>query len=459
MKFYLIQNYSEESKITVNHRTMIYKIYFITLLLFTNQLIAQNPISPPGLYIADPTARVWEDGKLYIYGSLDESCDYYCSRKHHALSTEDLINWTIHENIFSSAGENDQLSYNDNLLFAPSIAYKDGLYYLYYCQPDKEHAEGLAISKSPIGPFMDGQYMDIGKYNEIDPDVFIDDDGVAYYCWGQFSLKMARLNPDMKTLDTTTIIDNVLTETEHHFHEGAFMLKIRGLYYLIFADISRADAPTCLGYATSDKPLGPYEYRGVIIDNNRCNPNNWNNHGSIAAYNGQYYVFYHRSTNACNKMRKACLEPIEILDDGTIPEVEMTSQGADPPLSAFSNIEAEWACLLFGNARINEFENKKECISGISNNDKIAFKYIDFKSGANSLNLRIRSGNTAGKLVVSLDKPWHSRLALINIEPGIEGEWSTISLPVKKVSGVHALWLHFYSKENGKIEIDWINFE
>ena len=39
-----------------------------------------NPISPMGVYIADPTARVWEDGKMYIYGSRDESLDYYCSK-------------------------------------------------------------------------------------------------------------------------------------------------------------------------------------------------------------------------------------------------------------------------------------------------------------------------------------------------------------------------------------------
>ena len=49
------------------------KIVFpILLLLFlsapgTSQ--SQNPIVPPGIYIADPSAHVWQDGKLYIYGS------------------------------------------------------------------------------------------------------------------------------------------------------------------------------------------------------------------------------------------------------------------------------------------------------------------------------------------------------------------------------------------------------
>ena len=71
--------------------------------------LAQNPIVPPGVYMADPTARVWEDGILYIYGSVDESPDYYCSYNYHVLSTNDLVHWTIHENRFSSKGSKDHV--------------------------------------------------------------------------------------------------------------------------------------------------------------------------------------------------------------------------------------------------------------------------------------------------------------------------------------------------------------
>ena len=65
---------------------------------------AQNPIVPPGVYLADPTARVWSDGRIYIYGSLDEDPDYYCSHRYHALSSPDLTNWTLHKNVFASKG-------------------------------------------------------------------------------------------------------------------------------------------------------------------------------------------------------------------------------------------------------------------------------------------------------------------------------------------------------------------
>ena len=84
---------------------------------------SQNPVTPAGVYIADPSAHFWQDGKLYIYGSLDESCDYYCSYRHHVLVTEDMNSWSIYENRFSSKGEMDAIPYNDLLLFAPDCAF------------------------------------------------------------------------------------------------------------------------------------------------------------------------------------------------------------------------------------------------------------------------------------------------------------------------------------------------
>jgi arabinoxylan arabinofuranohydrolase len=433
-------------------------ILIINLAFAAMILTAQNPISPAGFYIADPTARVWNDGRLYIYGSADESCEYYCSQRYHVLFTENMFHWEIAENSFASSGLDDEVKYNDNLLFAPSAAYSNRKYFLYYCQPDREFAQGVAASTSPTGPFANGKPMNVGGYNQIDPGIFIDDDGTAWYFWGQFTLKMAWLNPDMQSIDEETIRDSVLTESNHHFHEGAFMTKINGLYYLVFADISRGDIPTCLGYATAKSPYGPYTYRGVIIDNNHCNPGNWNNHGSIAQFYGQWYVFYHRSTHGCNKMRKACAEPINILPDGSIPEVEMTSQGAGGPLLATKKIEAEWACILNGNLRIEDYETGKGALAKIFNEDKAAFKYVNFGSGADSVSIKIKNGGKGGKMVVSLDKPWHQRAAILEIPPSSGISWEILTYPIENISGIHALWLHFYGEYDQMFDLDWLVF-
>jgi len=301
--------------------------------------------------------------------------------------------------------------------------------------------------------------MDVGEYQQIDPSLFIDEDGQAYYIWGQFSLKMAKMEPGMRKLDLSTFRDSIITESEHHFHEGAFMAKRNGIYYLIFADLSRSDMPTCIGYATSASPFGPFKYGGVIIDNDQCNPGNWNNHGSIAEFNNQWYVFYHRSTHGSTMMRKACVESISFLPDGSIPEVEMTSQGACGPLPAKSKTGAERACLLQGNLMIQEAEKNDEVLTRIKSGDKAVFKYIDFGEGVKTITLRVASGPKGGKIVLSVDKPWHTQIAEIEIK-GNKGRktWNTLTFDIKNTSGVHELWFQFWGEGSDLMSLDWFEF-
>lgn len=432
----------------------------LALLLFLiHSATSQNPIVPPGVYIADPSARVWSDGKLYVYGSLDESTQYYCSHKHHVLSTSDLKSWEITENAFFSRGEKDQVPYSDKEIYAPDCQYKDGTYYLYYCQPDRKASEGVATSNSPTGPFMDGKKMKLAGIEEIDPAVFIDDDGQAYYLWGQFQAKIAKLKSNMTEIDTSTIITDLVTENEHHFHEGSFMVKRNGIYYLIYADMSRGNRPTCIGYSTSRSPLGPFKYGGVIVDNDHCDPATWNNHGSIVEYNDQWYVFYHRSTHNSRMMRKACVEPIYFNDDGSIDEVEMTSQGAGKPLDPFEKVDAERACQLFGNVRIVLFESVSEGLSEIRGGDNVAYKYIDFNDGADVVNFRVKPLKNGGNIIIRLDQPWGPIVGMVNIKGGDNDDWKTVSSKIRKIEGVHAMWLAFYGEKDDLFELDWFEFD
>ena len=80
----------------------------------------------------------------------------------------------------------------------------------------------------------------IGDITGIDPTVFIDDDGQAYYFWDQFSARGAKLNPDMKTLDMSTLHEGIVTEQEHGIHEGSFVFKLD--YFRIITGPSRPDS-------------------------------------------------------------------------------------------------------------------------------------------------------------------------------------------------------------------------
>ena len=396
--------------------------------LAASVILAQNPISPMGVYIADPSSRVGLDGKLYIYGSLDVTPGRYCSRDYHVLSSPDLKDWTLHRNSFT----------NDIDLYAPDMMYRDGTYYLYYDTPRGE--EFVAVSDSPVGPFRGG--VKIEGPTQIDPNIFIDDDGQAYYFWGQFSAKGAKMNPDMKTLDMRTYVDGIVTEKDHAFHEGSYVVKRGGYYYFIYADISRNSRPTCLGYSMATSPLGPYEYKGVIIDNTGCDPESWNNHGSIVQFGDDWYVLYHRSTHGSRTMRKACIEPITFNADGTINEVEMTSQGAAGPLDAFSQIDAAKACGMTGHTRIRRMEGRddREELGGIHGGDAAVWKYLDFGRGARKVSLRVKS-KLGGTILVRADKADGKVLGRIKVPA--DTDWTVLSGRIKRLSGVHALWLEF----------------
>jgi len=443
------------------------KLKIILVLLFAYTVsFSQNPICPSGLNIADPSTRVWNDGRLYVYGSRDESLDYYCSYDHWVLSTSDLINWEFTPNVFASKGKNDQIPWNDSPLYAPDVMYKNGTYYMYYCQPGGK--EGVATSTSPNGPFTNAKEIYLKNKNQIDPAVFVDDDGQTYYTWGQFQAKIAKLKPNMTEIDTTTIVENVITEKEHFFHEGNYMVKRNGIYYMVYANMSRKGMPTCIGYSTSKSPMGPYTYGGVIVDNDGCDPNNWNNHGSIVEFKGQWYVFYHRTTNGVVNARKCCIEPIFFNSDGSINEVEMTSQGAGKPLDAFSQIEAEWACLLFGHVRIESYSwdhanplnpANADQLGQIVNNDRAAYKYINFGEGASSISVRVAPGAKPGKIYLQTDNTWSPHIGTLDIPGGGDGKTcTTLSCKINEVKGVHALYLTFAAEEKESFTIDWFKF-
>jgi len=432
---------------------------FFSFLFFSTVVVAQNPITPPGMYIADPEAHVWKDGRLYLYGSRDEKDDYWCSYSHHVFSTSDLIHWDIDENSISSKGKNDQIDYHDRLLFAPDCAYKNETYYLYYCSPRKL-TEGVATSKSPYGPFTGGKQIKGPK--QIDPAVLVDKDGEAYYLWGQQHPKMAKLLPNMVEIDTTSIVKPLDIPGSKAFHEGSSIRRIGNKYYLIFADESREKRPTCLGYAIADNPMGPYTYKGVIIDNIGSDPAVWNNHGSIEKFKEQWYVFYHRPTNNSQKFRKACVEPIFINKDGTINEVEMTSQGAGPPLVATNRIEAERACLLEGNVRISllpSLDAPNEGLTKIKGGDKVAYKYINFKEGIKEFQVKTVNSN-GGEIEIRINNSSKGKvIGRCKILPNTNNtSYQISSCKVKCPKGEYALWLTFKGEKELLFDVDWFRF-
>jgi len=395
----------------------------------------RNPVLPPDLHIPDPEAHVMPDGRVYVYGSWDQSDQHYCSHQYRVISSANMLDWADHGLSFDTsrvpwvrdpnapryAGtdwqhptpflrrmleerqESGQMAQAmreaEPLLFAPDAIHRDGRTYLYFCLSDQ--SEGVAVSDRPEGPFDGAVQLPVGG---IDPAVFIDDDAAghpaqAYYLWGQFRARGARLEPGMMALVPGSEVAGLVTEEEHGFHEGSSLRKRGDTYYLVYCSIARGRA-TSLAYATSKSPLGPYTYGGIIIDNDGCDPQTWNNHGSIECVNGQWYVFYHRSSRNSPLFRRLCIEPIAFREDGSIPEVPMTSQGAGRPFTLGETIEAWRACGLSGTAYIAPDEAGREALTSISDGDEAIYRYVHWVWPASSVSAE---GTGSGEITFCLD--------------------------------------------------------
>lgn len=311
---------------------------------------SRNPILPPEYFFPDGEPHLI-DGELYVYPSCDISADCYCSDALYVVHGKDLSDWSTDGPVFDC--EKLKNCSAGGLLYAPDSLTVNGKSYLFFCTSDGY--EGVAFSDSPAGPFRDSVLITGDKTGEyikgIDPAVLYDN-GKAYLYWGQFSSFGAELTDDFTKIKEDTLVSGLVTEEEHGFHEGSSLRRINGKYYYIFADIHRGK-PTALGYAVSDSPLGKYEYQGIIIDNDGCDPKTWNNHGGIECVDSQWYVFYHRSTNNSCFLRRMCAEPIFFDKNGHIAEVLPTSIGMGEPFSKGEKLYGYQACNVSGSAYIS----------------------------------------------------------------------------------------------------------
>lgn len=307
--------------------------------LIAGPALAANPLDF-GLLIdgkpirtADPSAHVWQDGRLYLYTSHDEECqtDFHM-RDWHVFSTDNLTDWTAH----GAALSVDDVAWADDYAWAPDAAFKNGKYYLVFPAgtgvKDRQKPQnstkwmgiGIAESDSPAGPFKDmiGAPLWRSPYAN-DPALFIDDDGQVYlYFHGtDFDYRVVKMRDDMRGIAGDFIkMDMGGYEPKM---EGPWVFKRDGLYYFTMPENNRV-----LSYFTATSPIGPWTYRGVFMEQEHQS----NNHHSVVQYNGQWLLFYHRwldsNNSGCQKrQRHVAAEYLHFTADGRIVPTERSAAG------------------------------------------------------------------------------------------------------------------------------------
>ncbi len=369
-----------------------------------------NPYLPAWEYIPDGEPRVFGD-RIYIYGSHDRKnetrfCDY--KMKVWSAPVDKPGEWVCHGHVFHTAADRDHeasTTHTSKEVYAPDVVFKDGAYWLFTYLFDSKGC--VSKSDRPEGPFQfvscyeypAGHSRDDGIFN--DPGVLVDDDGRVYIYCGFQEPYMAELNPEnMYEVIPGSYRENPIPpEPPFDFFEASSPRKAGNLYYFIYSPRPGSR----LAYATASSPTGPWTYRGTIIDNGVGYPGG-NNHGSIACIKGQWYIFYHRMTNNTIMSRRACVEKIRILEDGTIPQVEMTSLGFEDSLNPYQVTPAEYACVLTGGCFITERNIFERPVTDIKSGATIGFKYFDFGEDftATSLEIALKCRGLGGKAVVKV---------------------------------------------------------
>lgn len=282
---------------------------------------AQTAISTR--FAADPSPH-WFNGKLFLYATNDQdnSGTYWDSTDWRLFTSPDLKAWKdegsfLSVKVFAWARP-------DAKAWAPEVAQRNGKYYFY--APIGGDKIGVAVSENPAGPFLDARgdaLIDKARdanagAEPIDPAVLIDDDGSAYLLFGTRVPKIVRLKRDMVHLDgpiEDIRIDGFPSDDpKKKYGEAPFLNKHGDLYYFSFS----TGWPGQIVYATSRSPMGPYTYKGVILNYLDISTN----HHAIIERNGKAYIFYHdKGPDGGDFKRSINVRPLEFLEDDSIQEV------------------------------------------------------------------------------------------------------------------------------------------
>jgi arabinoxylan arabinofuranohydrolase len=444
-----------------------YKIVTILIAILNCSIgEAQNPIVQTN-YTADPAPMVY-NGKVYLYTSHDEDdSTWFTMNDWRLYTTEDMVNWTDHGAVLSYK----EFSWAKMNAWAPQCIERKGKFYLYVPITDRQGKNGIgvAVADSPYGPFIDplGKPLVSNSNADIDPTVFIDDDGQAYLFWGNPVCHYVKLNEDMISIDgeikqvPNTIesfgkrtVDDPKRPTT--YEEGPWLYKRKDLYYLLFAGGPISEH---IGYSTSKSPTGPWKYQGIVMP---TQGGSFTNHPGIIDFKGKSYFFYHNGalTGGGGFNRSVCVEELKFNKDGSIVQMNMTEgiKTALETLNPYVKTEAETIAWSEG---VKSMKNDVvgDFITAKYNNAYTKVKEVDFrKEGASKFTARMgttHNGNVT--MEIRLDSKEGELLGTVNVPmTGGNDRWALQTIDIKKVSGIHDVYFVFKGK--AKLNIMYFDY-
>lgn len=273
---------------------------------------------------ADP-AVIRYRGTYYLYPTLD-------GRGYDVFVSNDLVHWQQKPKCFTDPRGG---------AWAPDVFHNekgDGGFYLYYTvdKPGGGKLIGVAVADDPLGPFVDKGTL---ANDAIDAHLFRDDDGAMYLYYSDISggsgkIAVQAMADPLTTRGGPSVVIRPTDEWEKHrapVAEGPWMLKHKGVYYLMYSG-SGADGPDyAVGYATSRSPTGPFtKYPGNPIAKRGNGVFGPGHHCVVTGPDGRLWMVYHQQNSERPGWRRfLAIDPLWFDDQGIIHV--KTTRGTDEP--------------------------------------------------------------------------------------------------------------------------------
>ncbi|MGV2871889.1 glycoside hydrolase family 43 protein [Colwellia sp. E150_009] len=303
-----------------------------TGLTFNAPALAKNPITDK-MFTADPAAMV-HNGTVYLYTGHDEDSDntFYKMNDWLLFTSTDMVNWEHQGPIMKVT----DFAWAKEHAWAAHMIERDGKFYFYtsvYQKDKKGFAIGVGVADTPYGPFKDARGSALltndmtthtkNDWDDIDPAIYIEENGDAYMFFGNLVPKYVKLKDNMIELDGEIKVLNL-----PNFTEALWVHKKGEYYYVSYA----SGFPETIHYAMSKSIHGPWAYKGLL---NEMAGNSETNHQSIIEFKGKDYFIYHNAAIQHNSgigaggryRRSVAVDKLEYNIDGTIKRIIMTSEG------------------------------------------------------------------------------------------------------------------------------------
>jgi beta-xylosidase len=270
--------------------------------------------------------------------------DAFVMREWHVFSaveaSDDADDWQHHGAVLSLA----DFAWADAKAWAAEVVEgPDGRFYwfasVHLADPPEEGDQmsiGVAVADHPAGPYADAiggplitSRVDNASAHNIDPTVWVADDAVHLY-WGSFwEPRYVRLTPSM-----TELAGDVETpEGLEGFWEAPWILERGGTFYMLYASNRNVDDDgcvtsrffACVRYATADDPAGPWEHRGIVLDQ----VTSTTNHPAAIEFpagSDRWWMVYHTADlpGGGAFRRSVAIDALHFEADGSMRRVEQT---------------------------------------------------------------------------------------------------------------------------------------